>query len=132
MVLSGETTALSSPLPANRPATFTVRRLTEENESVDHGQCYQACKKEPGASGCQFNRDICPLMQTCVGSCYSVTGDIQGEDIRGSMKTTCYIFKSVNDGTASNVGLVESQENGWKEMIKYQSSTSDRWGGNPS
>ena len=31
-----------------------------------------------------------------------------------------------------NVGLVESQENGWKEMIKYQSSTSDRWGGNPS
>jgi len=166
MVLSGETTALSSPLPANRPATFTVRRLTEENESVDHGQCYQACKKEPGASGCQFNRDICPLMQTCVGSCYSVTGDIQGEDIRGSMKTTCYIFKSVNDGTASNVlnevfsntqemfkdatfdedivaawkksmseinvDLVESQENGWKEMIKYQSSTSDRWGGNPS
>jgi len=82
------------------------------------------------------------------------------------MKTTCYIFKSLNDGTASNVlnevlsstrkmfkdttfdeaivaawkktmsvidvDLVESQENGWKEMIKYQNSTSDLWGGNPS
>lgn len=28
--------------------------------------------------------------------------------------------------------LLESQENGWKEMIKYQSSQSDRWGDNPS
>ena len=31
-----------------------------------------------------------------------------------------------------DVDLVESQQNGWKEMIKYQSSSADLWGGNPS
>ena len=28
--------------------------------------------------------------------------------------------------------LVMSQENGWREVIKYQESTEDQWGGNPS
>jgi len=78
LVLFGETTtqpsALSSPPPANRPATLTVKRISEEN--VDHGQCYDACKQVPGASGCQFDRDVCPLMQPCVGSCYAVMGKI--------------------------------------------------------
>ena len=28
--------------------------------------------------------------------------------------------------------LLESQQNGWKSMIKYQESFTDVWGGNPS
>ena len=73
---------------------------------ANHTQCYQNCKTFPGATACQFNRDVCQLGGRCTGPCFVITEKVEENDRMGTMKKTCFVFKSPNSGTGKFSFLV--------------------------